>query len=339
MVGNFIGAAEEPDRPSSRFSSANRDDLQAVVDPYARADFSSPLHPKGRARRGYLTFTALPRMCWQRFGNMKAQFGKVPRCIRTRFPDRYAAAQQESAWRRRRAERFGHLGFEADTNPVLFLEATGEIYQGNNDLFTSHKRSNLAYVGRLRGYRDVTESTNLDVGTSVAYGHNDVGPDAKTRVLGVDATFRYRPLRRAIYQRFIGRTDCSEPARPEFDTPASHSAPTCVDYVLAAWFAGARTFSDRADDASLRDKTVVCSDLLRANHSHGAVPRRRFAEGVRRRFCSSSFSIGRTAPRVLGVIRKTPLRGVRYFARRPRRLAQTLNVVRPPRPASIASKW
>ena len=41
-------------------------------------------------------------------------------------------------------------------NSLLFLEATGEIYQGQNELFTSHKRSNLAYVGRLRGYRDVT---------------------------------------------------------------------------------------------------------------------------------------------------------------------------------------
>ncbi len=81
-------------------------------------------------------------------------------------------------------------------NPALFLEATGEIYNGNNAVFTANERSQLTYVGRLRGYRDVTESTNLDIGTSFAYGHNDAGPDSITRLFGFDATFRYRPLRR-----------------------------------------------------------------------------------------------------------------------------------------------
>ena len=34
-----------------------------------------------------------------------------------------------------------------------------------------------------------------------------MGPDAKRRLIGVDATFRYRPLRRAIYSRFNARTE------------------------------------------------------------------------------------------------------------------------------------
>ena len=106
-------------------------------------------------------------------------------------------------------------------NPVLFLEATGEIYNGDNTLFTSYKRSDLTYVGRLRGYRDLTESTNLDIGTSFAYGHNDAGPDSTTQVFGIDATFRYRPLRRAIYRRFIGRTELfwSRREEPSLGTP------------------------------------------------------------------------------------------------------------------------
>ena len=45
------------------------------------------------------------------------------------------------------------------------------------------------------------------VGTSFAYGHNDIGPTYRTRLFGVDATFRYRPLQRAIYKRFLGRTE------------------------------------------------------------------------------------------------------------------------------------
>ena len=118
--------------------------------------------------------------------------------------------------------------------------------------------SDLGYVGRLRGYRDVTESTNLDIGTSFAYGHNDASPDSKTQVFGIDATFRYRPLRRAIYKRFMGRTELfwSRREEPSLDVKA-FGAYVSGDYQFAQrWFAGARyDFSDRATDATLRDKS------------------------------------------------------------------------------------
>ena len=55
-------------------------------------------------------------------------------------------------------------------NPLLFLEATAEVYSGDSEVFQSESRSRLNYVGRLRAYRDLTESTNLDVGTSIAWG-------------------------------------------------------------------------------------------------------------------------------------------------------------------------
>ena len=92
-------------------------------------------------------------------------------------------------------------------NPWFFLEATGEVYQGTSGCFNRYERSDVSWVGRLRGYRDVTESTNLDIGGSFALRHNDAGPDFTTRLVGIDATFRYRPLRRAIYRRFMGRTE------------------------------------------------------------------------------------------------------------------------------------
>jgi hypothetical protein len=132
------------------------------------------------------------------------------------------------------------------------------VFNGNNDLFTSHKRSDLTYVGRLRGYRDVSESTNLDVGTSFTYGHNDSGPDFTTKVFGVDATFRYRPLRRAIYKRLIGRTELFWSRREqEVANANAFGAYVSGEYQFAQrWFAGGRyDFSERATDASLNDKS------------------------------------------------------------------------------------
>jgi len=53
-------------------------------------------------------------------------------------------------------------------NPWMFLEATGEVYRGESAVFTSHERDDLTYLARLRGYRDVSESSNIDLGTSFA---------------------------------------------------------------------------------------------------------------------------------------------------------------------------
>jgi hypothetical protein len=78
-------------------------------------------------------------------------------------------------------------------------------------------------VARARAYRDLTESSNIDIGTSAAFGTANVdvpqpllsssGPATiqatglDKRLLGIDATFRYRPLRRAIYRRLNIRSE------------------------------------------------------------------------------------------------------------------------------------
>jgi hypothetical protein len=109
----------------------------------------------------------------------------------------------------------------------------------------------------------VTEGTNLDIGTSFAYGHNELGPDFHTRLIGVDATFRYRPLQRAIYKRFLGRTELiwshrEQPTSFNGGDQASFGYYASADYQFARrWFSGIRfDSSDRAVDSTLRDNGV-----------------------------------------------------------------------------------
>jgi len=262
VIGNFVGAAGNnavDPLPALRLNEAEMS-FQAIVDPYARADFFLAASPDGlEVEEGFITFPTLPGGLLMKVGKMKAQFGKVNTMHSHVLP-----------WVDEPLPIVNLLGGEEGLNdsgisvsklilnPVMFLEATGEVFNGNNDLFTSHTRSNLTYVGRLRGYRDVSESTNLDVGTSVAYGHNDVGPDFTTRVIGVDATFRYRPLRRAIYKRLIGRTELFWSRREqEVQDESAFGAYVSGEYQFARrWFAGGRyDFSERATDASLTDKS------------------------------------------------------------------------------------
>ena len=41
--------------------------------------------------------------------------------------------------------------------------------------FDNEKPGDLGYVAHLRGYRDVSESSNIDIGASYASGHNAAG--------------------------------------------------------------------------------------------------------------------------------------------------------------------
>ncbi|MGH7187045.1 MAG: hypothetical protein ACREIB_12310 [Pseudomonadota bacterium] len=148
-------------------------------------------------------------------------------------------------------------------NSALFLEATGEAYFGNSEVFASPERSKLTYVGRLRAYRDVTEGTNLDVGGSFAFGPSAGTPelsafaDDVTRLVGFDATFRYRPLRRAIYRRFLARTELvwSRHRSGGLWGETSFGFYGSGEYQFARrWFAGARyDRSARAFDNTLID--------------------------------------------------------------------------------------
>jgi hypothetical protein len=291
VIGNFVGAAGKNAVEPLPALHLNEVELsfQAIVDPYARADFFLAASPEGlEIEEGFLTFPTLPGGLLMKVGKMKAQFGKVNTMhshtlpwVDAPLPLKNLLGGDEGL------NDSGSSVSKLILNPVLFLEATGEVYNGSNTLFSSSKRSDLAYVGRLRGYRDLTEATNLDLGTSVAYGHNDAGPDLKTRVIGVDATFRYRPLRRAIYKRFIGRTELFWSRREQpFDTAQAFGAYVSGDYQFAQrWFAGGRyDFSDRATDPTLRDKSgslLVTYWPSEFSQIRGQYRRTLYAEGVR----------------------------------------------------------
>jgi hypothetical protein len=291
VIGNFTGAAGRNSIEPVAALRLNEAEVsfQAVLDPYARADFFLAASPEGlEIEEGFLTFPTLPGGLLMKVGKMKAQFGKVNTMHSHVLPWVDAPLPMKNLLGG--DEGLNDSGVSVSKlilNPVLFLEATAEIYNGENTLFKSYKRSDLTYVGRLRGYRDVTEGTNLDVGSSFAFGHGDGGPEAKSRVFGVDATVRYRPLRRAIYKRFLGRTELFWSRRDvDLSNVQAFGAYASGEYQFARrWVAGARyDFSDRANDASLRDKSG--SFLLTFRPSEfsqirGQYRRTSYAEGIK----------------------------------------------------------
>jgi hypothetical protein len=215
VIANFLGiTGKNPRNTSPTFQLTEVEvSLQAVVDPYSRADFFLAAGPEGlEVEEGYITFTTLPGKFQLKVGKMRAQFGKVNTLHTHSLP--YADRPLMSENLAGGEEGLSDAGLSLSrlfASEALFLEATGEVFAGTSGLFQSSERKKLNYVGRLRAYRDLTEGTNIDLGGSVAYGPTDLASDfsrdANKTLFGIDATFRYRPLRRAIYRRFQARTE------------------------------------------------------------------------------------------------------------------------------------
>jgi hypothetical protein len=264
VIGDFLGAAGKNDSPFATPSLEMHEtelSLQAIVDPYARADFFLVFAPdEVGVEEGFLTFTSLPANLLLKVGKMRASFGKVNQMHNHVMPwtDRPLVTQDLVGGE----EGISDAGLSLSRliiNPILFLEATVEVYRGESpELFSAPRRQDLTYVGRLRGYRDVTESTNLDFGGSFARGTAKEGEGLHTSLIGADATLRWRPLRRAIYRRLLARTELVWSRR---DLVTSEQARAfglygSLEYQFARrWFAGLRyDHSERADDPSLVDK-------------------------------------------------------------------------------------
>jgi len=273
VIGNFVGVAGKNDFSDQRSMQLTEAEasFQAIVDPYAKADFFLSAGPDGvEVEEGYITFTSLPKNLLLKVGKMRAQFGKVNTLHTHQMPtvDRPLVTENLVGGEEGLSDAGMSLSYLLH-NPVIFVEATGEVYTGDSDVFQSNERSKLNYVGRLRAYRDITESSNIDVGTSFAFGPTDVGLDETTpgegieapvldkRLFGIDATFRYRPLRRAIYQRLNLRTELIW-SRQEL--PADLHANSFGMYALGEyqfarrWYFGARyDRSARTLDDTLTD--------------------------------------------------------------------------------------
>jgi hypothetical protein len=269
VIGDFLGAAgRNTTNPQPALEMHESEaSFQAIVDPYARADFFISFGEEGvEVEEGFLTLNTLPGGLLAKVGRMRGAFGKVNTLHNHVLP-----------WTDRPLVTRNLVGGEDGIDDAgisvsrlipagtLFLEATGEVYRGDSsDLFKSSKRGDLAYVAHLRGYHDITESTNVDLGASYSYGHNAAGIVSDvdlgrftTDLFGVDATLRWRPLTRAIYHQFIGRSEVIWSNREQLaGRQRSMGYYVSGDYQFARrwWVGGRYDQSDRADNASILDR-------------------------------------------------------------------------------------
>lgn len=267
MIGDFISDVGHNPAQSTPLFQMHESELgvQAIIDPYARGDFFLTFGEQGvDLEEGYVTFTALPAGFVAKVGKMRAAFGKVNTLHNHVLP-----------WVDRPLVTNNLVGGEDGIDDAgvsvqrilpapegIFLEAAGQVFRGDSGdpehpLFKASNKNDVSAVAHLRGYRDITESTNLDLGVSYARGHNNLGSNFLTQLYGIDATLRWKPLRRSIYHSFVARSEFIWSQRQQL--PSEQRAfgfYTSGDYQLSRrWFVGGRyDRSDEAESANLTDK-------------------------------------------------------------------------------------
>jgi hypothetical protein len=267
VIGDFLGAAgRNRVRPVPALELHETEvGFQEIIDPYARADFFLSFGESGvNVEEGYITFTSLPAGLVAKVVKMRAAFGKVN-----------TIHNHALEWTDRPLVTENLLGGEDGIDDAglsitrilpaprgIFLEATGQVYRGDSsDVFKSSERKDVSYVAHLRGYKDLSESTNVDLGFSYARGHNDVGSAFHTQLYGLDATFRWKPLRRAIYHSFLARTEIVWSQRDQLSSALLPETQKAIGFYTSGeyrlnrrWIVGGRyDRSARARQANLTD--------------------------------------------------------------------------------------
>lgn len=275
LIGDFIGTAGRNTVSPSRSLELHESEvgLQAIIDPYARADAFISFGETGvNVEEGYVTFTALPAGLLLKVGKMRADFGKVNTIHNHALPfiDRPIVTNNLVGGEDGIDDAGISLSRFLPAPKDWFLEGTAQVLRGDSsDVFTASRRQDVSVVGHIRAYRDLSESTNIDLGVSYARGHNNAGLDNTTfnpsnfltNLYAADATLRWKPLRRAIYHSFIFRSELFWSARDQlspldvFQTQHAFGLYSSAEYrANRRWTLGGRfDRSGRATNASLTD--------------------------------------------------------------------------------------
>jgi hypothetical protein len=267
VIGDFIGkAGGNSIQPTPSLEMHESEvGFQAIIDPYARGDFFLSFGEEGvNLEEGYITLTALPAGFVAKVGKMRSAFGKVNTLHNHVLPwiDRPLVTNNLVGGEDGIDDAGVSISRILPAPKGLFLEATGQVFRGDsggsdNPLFRASRNSDVSTVAHLRSYKDITESTNIDIGASFARGHNELGTDFLTQLWGVDATLRWKPLRRSIYHSFVARSEFIWSERQQLPTEQrAFGFYTSADYQLGRrWFLGGRyDSSDRSHFANLTDK-------------------------------------------------------------------------------------
>ncbi len=209
VISNFLGGYNFDAEQKGRFDLDEVEaSFQSNVDPYSRADVFLSITPEAvEIEEGYLTLLKLPGRFGAKIGKMRANFGKVntQHTHLVPYTDRPLPVVQYFG-----PEGLVEVGMSVSrTLPVpFFLEATAEAFSGDNETaFGSGAFKKPLFVGHLKGFWDLGEASNLEIGASAAHGYGAEPDFTRNLIAGADLTFRHKPLIQGLYHSLLWRNE------------------------------------------------------------------------------------------------------------------------------------
>ena len=171
----------------------------SFVDPYLKADVILAMHgTEGiELEEGFVTTLGLGTGLSLKAGKFYADFGKH-NLLHThlfQFVDPPLVATRLLG-----AEGLNEVGAGLSwlVPASWYVELSGQVLNGDNEVFAGPNGEDLAYLGHVKSFWDLGASTTLELGGSYAAGKNRF--DELSRLAGGDLTLRWRPARRAVYR-------------------------------------------------------------------------------------------------------------------------------------------
>lgn len=255
VIADFLAQTGTPGDPSQTEDGFHLREVeigvQAEVDPYARADFFiGGMDGEGSApelEEGYVTLTALPGGIQARGGKLRANFGRLNLVHPHEMPQVDAPLALDAFLGEGRlgsagvevARIFAPRGLFTEVSYALLQdlggahghgeehEDTTSVVDVNGSTVTvavehgegpapAKRLRNFAHAGKIRFYKDLTDTTNLDLGFSGALYEPKDRVDAtgavledydRKRLAAVDFTLRWKPLSQGTYRSVLWRSE------------------------------------------------------------------------------------------------------------------------------------
>jgi hypothetical protein len=224
--------------------------LQAVVDPYIRADFfltfgRDPVTGKYGAavEEGYLTTLSLPAKLQLKAGKFREAVGR----INPTHPHALPFIDLPNAY----VNLFGEEGLNDEGLSLSWLLPTKSVYQelvfqttsgfSESPAFTRSEGNRLVYLAHLKNFFTLSDNATLELGLTGISGPNDSA--RTTNIAAGDLTYKWKPVQLNSYHSITWQS--------EFYYSNNHNAPgnsinsfglySFFEYQLAQrWFLTAR---------------------------------------------------------------------------------------------------
>ncbi|WP_440999437.1 hypothetical protein [Fodinibius sp. SL11] len=238
--------------------------FSSAIDPYAKAEFYPVFEGEGgelnaKIEEVYLQTLSLPLNLQLKAGKFRQAFGRINTVHRHALPVIDVPIAYESFFGEALIDQGASLSWLIP-NPKFYQELIIDVTRGAEEspLFAYSDNNQPQLMGHLKNFWDLSENSTLELGVSGALGDNELGE--KTRIGGVDLTYKWKPIQFNTYQSFEWQTEFYFSEYEELPTQQINAwgMYSWMQYQLSKrWFVtGMYSYSEKPADRTFEEQAI-----------------------------------------------------------------------------------